>query len=136
MLYELMRECRNYFPVPGAAKSGTFTIENGVVSGLDLLPGQYFIIEGSVFNDGLQRVNGDPMDDEIFTGRVIPLAVPRAFLDFADRVQGWIAKYGDSSPITSESFAGYSYSKSTGSNGKPMTWKEAFASDLWIWRKL
>lgn len=134
MLYVLMKECRNYFPVKGAAKNGTFTIENGIVSGLDLLPGQYFMIEGSVANDGL-HMDGDALTDEVFTGCIVPLAVPKAFVELADRIDDWNANNAPSA-FQSESFAGYSYSRASGKDGGQATWKDAFRNEIATWRKL
>ena len=136
MLYALMKECRNYFPVKGATKSGTYKIEYGVVSGLDLLPGQYFLIEGSILNDGLHQVGDNvPLEDETFTGTVIPLAIPKAFLELADKIAEWNVK-NEPSAFQSESFAGYSYSKASGKDGGQVTWKDAFRNEIAGWRKI
>lgn len=134
MLYSLMRECRNYFPVEGAAVSGRIAIEGGVVD-LPLLPGQYFLVEGSVLNDGLHQA-GEALDDETFTGTVTPLAVPAAFRELADRIKDFVDKQGSPSPFQSESFAGYSYTRATGRNGGQVTWKDAFLDEIRQWRKI
>jgi len=137
MLYEIMRECRNDFRIKGAEMTGTFEIAGGCIGLRNLLPGQYYLIEGSVFNDGLHQAGVDILTDETFRGAVIPLAIPKAFLELSDRVDSWREKYGEASPIISENFAGeYSYQKTVGSTGKQLTWKDAFSSDLSIWRKL
>lgn len=144
MLYELMRECRNYFVIDGAQKTGTFEIVGGSI-GLNLLPGQYYLIEGSVLNDGLHQ-EWDALSDETFTGAVIPLAVPVAFKELAREIEEWNVKNtgstgGGASPYQSESFAGYSYQRASGGSGGgsgsgQITWKEAFAARINTWRKL
>ena len=70
------------------------------------------------------------------------MAVPPAVVDLSERIAEWITKYGDSvsSPYSSESFGGYSYTKAAGSgqgnaNSGP-TWQSTFASELNRWRKI
>ena len=53
MLEELMRECRNYFLIPGGVHPDTYTIKDGSIALPFLVYGQYFRIVGSVFNDGV-----------------------------------------------------------------------------------
>ena len=120
MLYALMQECRNYFPVPGAAMIGTFTIENGVIGGLDLPVGQYYIVDGSVFSDGLHKAPELLQADETFTGKIIPLRVPQAFVDYAEQLKAEEEKAGNTNDV-SESFNGYSVTRATGSDGHILT---------------
>ena len=139
MLFEVMLYCRNFFPVPGGCKSGNYTISDGCIS-LDFLQeGQYFLVEGSVFNDGVYQYPSYAMFDETFEGTITPLAVPKAFLSLVKEIEAWNGKYGKTenlSPYISESFGGYSYSKATSSQGNAAnaTWQDTFKTRLKIWR--
>lgn len=149
MLSELCKELRNWFDRDQPHFHGTTTIEGGRITDRDFLDAiktnQYFRIQGSVFNDGVYK-NDDKLEltDEIFVGSVALMAVPKDVLQLSADIDAWIAKYGgvDSeamSPFNSESFGGYSYSKSgSGANGSGMgaSWKSAFASRLNNWRKI
>lgn len=136
MIYELMRHCRNFF-VAGASQGGTWKIENGGINLPFLLDGQYFLVEGSVFNDGVYQYPAYDLVSEVFEGFITPLAPPKAFIELADEIGAWRAKNEaldneNMSPFASESFGGYSYSKPNGS----VSWKEAFKSRINEWRKL
>jgi hypothetical protein len=127
---------------------GSFEIKNGVLSFNDgemvLLDGQYYRIINSVFNDGVHKAGdlADTLADESFTGAVWAMGVPKALLALVVEIEAWQAKYGsvDSqamSPFSSESFGGYSYTKSAGDSASGMTtWQSAFSARLAQWRKL
>ena len=144
MLTELCQELRNWFDV--AHYSGSFTIEDGNISADFLQEGQYFRIMGSIFNDGVHQYPATDLTDEIFTGSVWALAIPKPVVDLDTEITAWRDKYEatDSaalSPFQSESFGGYSYSKSSGysSNGdgaSGVSWQSAYRSRLNMWRKL
>lgn len=141
MLEELMRECRNWFKVPDGAYSGTFTIKDGSITLPFLVEGQYFRIIGSVFNDGVYQYGAGGLTDETFDGAVWALAVPAAFISLVEDVDAWRSKYESaaSSPFQSESFAGYSYTKSSANSNSDSSvtgWQGVFASRLNKWRKL
>lgn len=141
MLEELMRECRNWFLIPEEVHTGAYSIKNGSIELPFLLDGQYFRICGSVFNDGVYEYGKSRLKDEDFIGAIWPLAVPPAFLALAEEIQNWRDKYEDkaNSPFQSESFGGYSYTKSsqnTAESGSAAGWKRVFAGRLAKWRKL
>lgn len=150
ILTELCQELRNWFDRNQPKYYGEFAIENGVLilSGdMSLRDGQYFRVIGSALNDGVHKygVYGDSLTDEEFTGTVWAMAIPPAVLSLADDIQAWQDKYGAIdgfalSPFTSESFGGYSYSKSQGGTsagrGTVTTWQAAFANRLNKWRKI
>ena len=144
MLNKLCRELKNWFEK--SKKFGTFTISDGSITGVEIAEGQYYRIIGSLFNDGIYKY-GDAevtLKDETFDGAVWLLAIPKEIEELAAKIQAWEAKYGtlDSaalSPFNSESFGGYSYSKSgngSGGSTNPNGWKSAFADELNRWRKL
>lgn len=143
MLEEVLRSLNNWFERDYA--TGVFEIAGGSIGLPDglLLDGQYFRIEGSVFNDGLHQWPAVDLRDETFTGEIAALAVPKAVIDLAARIEEWQTKYGKAaeSPYQSESFGGYSYTKASGGgsqNGSQggYTWQSAFRPELNRWRKL
>ncbi len=136
MLTELCAECRNYFVK--AVHEGTFEIKGGRVSPLDFIKnGQYFKIEGSVFNDGVYQNPTTDLKDEVFEGEIWALALPPAFVELAREIDTFNkSEQAKPTAFTSESFGGYSYSKATNSNGVSVTWKNVFADRLKIWRKI
>lgn len=139
MLEQVLMNIRRWFPVEGGVHSGTFTIEGGGITLPFLLTNQYFRIVGSVFNDGLHQYPAGDLTDETFTGSVWALAVPKAVIDLADEIGKWQEKNGEaaSSPFSSESFGGYSYSKATDEEtGGAVTWQSAFKQKLSAWRKI
>lgn len=136
MIEEVMRYCRNFFPEKSI--SGTFVIEGGdFTKDLPFMAGQYILIEGSVFNDGVHRYGMEGYADETFSGVLTGLKPPNAFLSMVDEINDYSSKYeATTSPYTSESFGGYSYTKATNSKGESVTWKDAFRGRLNEWRKI
>ena len=139
MLEQVLMNIRRWFPVEGGIYSGTFTIKDGGITLPFLADGQYFRICGRVFNDGLHQYNVLDLTDETFTGTIWALAIPKAVIELADEIGKWQEKNGEaaSSPFSSESFGGYSYSKSTDAEtGGAVTWQSAFKQQLSAWRKI
>ena len=141
MLTELCRECRNWFTADSGKHIGDFRISDGGITPFDfILDGQYFRIMGSHFNDGVYKNVPEEvakLATETFTGQIWAMRIPPAFIDLSGKIEEYIAKNEkEISPYTSESFGGYSYTKATGSNGSPLTWKEVFNSQLKVWRKI
>lgn len=141
MLEELMRECRNYFLIPGGVHPDTYTIKGGSIALPFLRAGQYFRIVGSVLNDGVYQYGNCSLRDETFDGAIWAMAVPAEFLRLEEEIKAWRTQYENAanSPFQSESFAGYSYTKSTASGGSVgflPCWQGVFASRLNKWRKL
>ena len=145
MLTELCQELRNWFE--RKKFFGTFTIESGQIDLPDgsLQSGQYFRIVGSVFNDGVHKYDPESesqLIDEVFEGAIWSMGVPPAVVDLSERISEWVTKYGDSvsSPYSSESFGGYSYTKANSGQGNAAssspTWQSTFASELNRWRKI
>ena len=148
-LTALCRELNNYFTVDKV--KGTWTISSGVLdlSSVGLQNGQYFRITGSVFNDGVYQYSTEvdnDLEDETFEGYIWPMAVPKEVKSLLADINTWVAQYDTADshatgPFQSESFGGYSYSKSTGnvsSDGASAdsgTWQNAFRSRLNKWRK-
>ena len=143
MLDQILDYIHNYFE--REVVTGTFVISGGSISVPFLQDGQYFKIEGSVFNDGIYKYPASDLKDETFNGSVWAMAVPPAVIALAGDIEAWLDKYGGTdgvlmSPYQSESFGGYSYSKSGGGAGDGTslagTWQGAFAHQLNRWRKI
>ena len=132
---DVMRHVNNFFEV--GTRTGKFSVEGGSINLPDLLPGQYFWIYGSIFNDGLHD-STDGLVDEVFNGDVVYMAVPRDFLNLCVEIQMWDQIYGDvsASPYKSESFGGYQYTKDGNDGG--MAWYDipSVKNRLNAWRKL
>ena len=150
MLTELCQELKNWFELK--KYFGTFTIEGGQLAGIFFLQdGQYYRIIGSVFNDGVHKfepnnAKREVLHDEEFDGAIWAMAIPPTVIALSEEIKQWRNKYDvissvNMSPYSSESFGGYSYSRSGNNssdlrgNGAP-TWQSMFAKDLAKWRKI
>ena len=136
MLEAILNSLHNWFLIPGAAVSGTFTVASGTLDADYLQDGQYYRIEGSVFNDGLHQHPGTDMTDETFTGTVYPMAVPRAVLTLAEEITAWKENNPETDKV-SESFGGYSYTRGESEDGAASGgWQAAFRNRLNAWKKV
>ena len=149
MLTEICEYLRNWFCDDSDMIVGNIVIGDGEITvpyGL-IQPGQYLRIIGSVFNDGVIQYGTDELVPETFDGAIWPMRVPKALVLLDEEIEEWQTKYGSAdskamSPFNSESFAGYSYSKSggivsaDGSVATPNNWQGVFAARLSPWRKL
>lgn len=146
MLTEICEYLRNWFCEDSDICFGNIvigdseiTVPNGVIQ-----PGQYIRIVGSVFNDGVWQYGEAVFKPETFDGAVWLMKIPQTVIQLATDIEDWQAQYGSAdskamSPFNSESFAGYSYSKSSSGVGEvasPTTWQGVFAARLSPWRKL
>ena len=156
MLTELCEYLRNWFCEDQDKHIGQVTITDGEITvrddldymGKEIEPqdGQYFRVVGSVFNDGIHKYGDqeDALTDETFYGALWLLKIPAVIVSLAADIAVWKQKYGGAdskarSPYDSESFAGYSYSKSSGGSGSGSDlygWHKAFADSLTPWRKI
>ena len=125
-LEAICKELKNWFTKDKDKYFGTFTIAGGVITPSDFLkPDQYFRIVGSIFNDGVYQYRGagvpiDGLMDEEFSDGAVWAMSGDVFKVASNLniLNDWIESNKNviQSPYTSESFAGYSYSKSTGNN--------------------
>lgn len=147
MLEEVLRYINNRFDRDSngtayGSRKGEFTVEEGTLEVDGLLDGQYFWVEGSVLNDGLHLYPATDMRDEAFDGEIVFLVVPNSVVDIAAEIEAWNEKNADviSSPLQSESFGGYSYTRASGNdsgNETPSTaWQLQFGARLRPYRKL
>lgn len=134
MLEAVLAHLNNWFTRQTLTKA--WRVEGGVldVPVCFLSDGQWFRVQGSVFNDGLFQWPCEGMHDEEFHGTVQALAVPDAVVKLADDIEKWCGENGDAqAPYQSESFGGYTYTKATDGS---QTWQGAFRHRLNRWRKL
>ena len=149
MLDEICANIRNYFTYEKDKHIGDFAIIEGQITPSFDIPTDYIRIVGSHKNDGIHQrgEHGFVLTDEAeFHGAVWVMSPPKAFLDLAAEIADWQAKNGgvDSqamSPFNSESFGGYSYSKSGGnaaggSSSGGASWQNAYATRLNAYRRI
>lgn len=146
MITELCLELHNWFDQKRIF--GTFKVEDGVLTyldgELDIKDGQYYRIIESVFNDGVHKHGSETLVDEVFSGAIWLMAVPRDVINLASEISLWQSKYGGAesmnmSPFQSESFNQYSYSKgsvSASSASSVPTWQSVFADRMRRYRKI
>lgn len=140
MLEEILMHLHNWFVVPNGVHTGKYSIKDGSIALPFLVPGQYFRIVGSVFNDGVYKYLTDgPIEglvDEDFAGEIWAMAVPKALIKLTGEIEEWVKKHPDTVYV-SESFGGYSRTLSTnGATGTPSTWRDVFQGHLNAWRKI
>lgn len=149
MLGEICAEIKNYFVHEDDIHIGDWEISNGQISPTIVFPTDYIRIVGSRLNDGVYKVSElteHPLKDESFHGGIWIMSPTDDFLALVEEIKAWQTKNGgvDSaamSPFQSESFGGYSYSKSSGgssdgSGSSVPTWQGAFASRLKCYRRI
>lgn len=149
MLTELCDYLKNWFVV--SMYYGDFKIADGAITYADgrelpLQIGQHFRITDSIFNNAVYEYGKaeQGMIDETFTGSVWAMAVPLEVLKLAESIAAWRDKNEslDSammSPFNSESFGGYSYSKSGGNTANAAnggSWQSVFGNRLARYRKV
>lgn len=148
MLTEICDYLKNWFDDNQPKYIGSITITDGIINypGMSILPGQYFRIIGSVFNDGVWKFGTDTLVDESFSGAVWPMSIPKDLVSLAEEIREWNDTNGKAtsqnmSPFTSESFGGYSYTKSNGGQtpgdiASGNTWNAAFKNRLIRWKRI
>ena len=148
MLGEICADIKNFFTYKDDIHVGDFVIESGTISPALDIPTDYIRIVGSRLNDGVHKrgENGFQLVDEAFHGAIWIMSPPADFLALAAEIEAWQDKNGgiDSaamSPFNSESFGGYSYSKSGGSaaggsSSAGASWQSAFSTRLKIYRRI
>ena len=141
ILDELCRELRNYFIVDEL--SGTFSVDNGtLLLSAGLLPGQYYFVSGSVFNDGVHRWPDADLIDETFTGEIWAMAVPQGFLSLVSQIAEYRAKWdsmaaeGKWTGFASESFGGYSYTLPSDAPVELREMADRIVAGKRMWRKV
>lgn len=143
MLEQVMEYCNNYFYK--AKEVGRFSIVSGRISNRGVFKaGQYVRIIGSDFNDGVYKIesltdgkiNIASLEDEMFEGAIVALAVPKSFLSIVKDIEAFESSASSGiSPYISESFENYSYTRAT-KDGKPLSWVDLYGDRLSQYRKM
>lgn len=145
-IFEVCSYLKNWFDRNQPKYFGNVSIINGALSETyDLKVGQYFRIVGSTLNDGVYQYPITTLTDETFNGAIWGMSLPKAFIALLNDIEAWKTKYASAdsaamSPFNSESFGGYSYSKSSGvgdtNKDKSGTWQGVFGARLAPYRKM
>lgn len=147
-IFEVCQYLRNWFDKNQPKYYGNIAITNGALSETyGLKSGQYFRIIGSTLNnDGVYQYPITTLTDETFNGAILGMSLPKAFIALLNDIEAWKTKYASAdsaamSPFSSESFGGYSYSKSSGGTSdttqdKSGTWQGVFGARLAPYRKM
>lgn len=133
MLYEILRHLHNFF-LSGIDYYGEVEIKDGNISLPFLKNNAYFLITGSLLNDGVYKYPAE-LKDEKCVCKVCLLALPNEFIKLVEEIEEFEAK-NEASAFTSESFGGYSYSKAMASDGSIASWRDVFKKRLNVWRKI
>ena len=135
-MYEIMKKVNNFFEKD--FEQGNITINNGKLQVNNVYAkGQYIRILDSIMNDGVYQVascnNGElvvagNLQDEVFNGYVVGLAVPSDFIHLVEKIKEFDNKQ---TGIASESIPNYSVTyDTTYKNGL-----DKFAKQLSIYNK-
>lgn len=145
-IFEVCSYLKNWFDRNQPKYFGNVSIINGALSETyDLKVGQYFRIVGSTLNEGVYQYPITTLTDETFDGAIWGMSLPKAFIALLNDIEAWKTKYASAnsaamSPFNSESFGGYSYSKSSGAGDtnkdKSGTWQGVFGARLAPYRKM
>lgn len=158
-LKEVLDYIHNYFVMD--TYEGNIVIKNHKIdnSKIDLYNNQYYMIKGSLYNDGIwkyqdydendiideSKPNPSPeeqLEDENFFGEILLLRIPKDVLKIVNEIIEWENKNKDSinGIYQSESFGGYSYSLKNGTskdgNATNISWKDYFGDKLKCYRKI
>lgn len=138
---EICDYLRNYFL--DDIYEQTFEVVNNTINldKISIQEGQFFLIEGSVFNDGIYQYPCATLQDEVIKyGAIATLRIPSDIIQIARDSIKWEEENAKTlnSPLQSESFGGYSYTKASSqiSSTGQFTWKDAFIDKLRSYKKL
>lgn len=140
MLERVLHHLHNYFI--SETVTGTFEIRDGGLNKPFLSDGRCFMITGSAWNDGVYMAPASALTDEVFTGEISLLSVPKELLQLVEEIRKWCDEHGADGGYLSESFGGYSharYSYTRAANpqtGLAAGWQEVFRGELNRWRKV
>lgn len=133
MLDEICKYLKNWFET--SHQDGVFEISDGTLTVPKCQTGQYIRIVGSVLNDGIYTYPLTGLKDETFKGSVWLLIIPKYIEDLDTKITEFVSE-NKKGGYSSESFGGYSYSKSTNKNGNISGWQDVFNEDLKPYKKI
>ena len=115
---ELCVYTHNFFDRADDPVAGEFAFEPDTVPA-GVVPGQYFLVCGSIFNDGVQ-----------------PMRVPPDFVALAEKIDAYDKALPAGGVYVSQSFAGWSGTMATDTDGLPADGKTRYKSEINQWRKM
>ena len=124
---ELCVYTHNFFDRADDPVAGEFAFEPDTVPA-GVVPGQYFLVCGSIFNDGVHKAGDGDLTAETFNGAVQPMRVPPDFVALAEKIDA----YDKALP----SFGGWSGTMAAGADGLPADGKTRYKSEINHWRKM
>lgn len=132
---ELCAYTHNYFDRYDDPTAGEFTFEPDTIPD-GVVEGQYFLVCGSIFNDGVHKAGTDKLTAETFNGTVQPMRVPPAFVALAEKIDAYDKALPSGGVYVSQSFGGWSGTMATGSDGLPADGKARYRAEINQWRKM
>ena len=94
---------------------GEYRISGNNIENVDFLAqNQYFRIVGSIFNDGVYKLDNKlTLVDETFKGAVWAMSVPPDFIEAVKEAEDYLSSHPFGIEYQSETFGGYSYTRSS-----------------------
>lgn len=132
---ELCALTHNFFDRADEPIAGEFVFEPDTVP-TGVVPGQYFLVCGSIFNDGVHKAGDSDLVAETFNGTVQPMRVPPAFAALAQKIDAYDKALPSGGVYVSQSFGGWSGTMATGTDGLPADGKTKFRAEINQWRKM
>lgn len=132
---ELCVYTHNFFDRADDPIAGEFAFESDTIPA-GVVQGQYFLVCGSIFNDGVHKAGDGDLTAERFNGTVQPMRVPSAFAALAQKITEYDKAIPGGGLYTSQSFAGWSGTLATGSDGLPADGVTRYRKEINQWRKL
>lgn len=132
---ELCVYTHNFFDGADDPIAGEFAFEPDTVPA-GVVQGQYFLVCGSIFNDGVHLAGAGDLTAETFCGTVQPMRVPPAFAELVRKITEYDEKLPSGGVYVSQSFNGWSGTMATGSDGLPADGVTRYRKEINQWRKL
>lgn len=147
VLEQVLNHIHNWFVYDEIGVSHCAVEGGSLPASVSIPEGAWYRIQGSLLNDGLHQHPAADLMDETFDGTITVCAIPNALLSVVEEIEDWQLHYSEarrkalSSPYSSESFDGYSYtlkdfSGASSASGGLSGWQAAFASRLNPFRKI
>lgn len=132
----ICRHIKNYFIAE--VHKGSFSVTDGCITEADFLSdGDYILISGSRYNDGVHIYLYDWLKDEDFDGEIAVMNPPDEFLELCGEIEEYCTSdVSAASPYKKESFGGYSYERYDSDSGVSSSWQSVFKYKLNPWRKI
>ena len=132
---DLRAYTHNFFDRFDDPIAGAFTFEPDTVPA-GVVQGQYFLVCGSIFKNGVHKAGEGDLTAETFNGTVQPMRVPPALIALAEKIDAYDTALPSGGVYVSQSFNGWSGTMATGSDGLPADGKTKYRAEINQWRKM